>query len=68
MDRYGRVVPPYRETREYVRKVGSAADGTHVSIRPKAVVYKTIEIRDGRVVPRYSTQKPPAGTFEIVRR
>ena len=28
VDRYGRRVPPYRETKDYVRKVGSAADGT----------------------------------------
>ena len=28
VDRYGRQVPPYRETKDYVRKVGSAADGT----------------------------------------
>ena len=66
VDRHG-AVPPYRETREYVRKVGSAAEGTRSASRGKLVIYKTIEIVDERVVPRYSSEKPAAGTFEIVR-
>jgi len=68
VDRYGRQVPPYRETRDYVKKVGArsgrTADVTLAS--GKRVVYKTIEILDGRAVPRYSTERPAAGDFEIV--
>jgi soluble lytic murein transglycosylase-like protein len=66
VDRYGSV-PPYRETRDYVRRVGLKA-GAETSTRAKVVIYKSIEIIDGRAVPRYSTQRPAAGTFEIVRR
>lgn len=68
VDRHGRQVPPYQETREYVRKVG-AADGNTVrtaSSLKKLVVYKAFEIVDGRAVPRYSSHKPATGTFEIV--
>jgi len=68
VDRYGQKVPPYRETRDYVRKVGLKAGTETGSSRAKVVIYKSIEIVDGRAIPRYSTQRPAAGTFEIVRR
>jgi soluble lytic murein transglycosylase-like protein len=73
VDRYGRQIPPYRETREYVRKVESideraaATSGPSTGRAPKRIVYKTYEIVDGRAVPRYSTQKPDTGTFEVIQ-
>ena len=66
VDRYGKRIPPYRETRDYVRKVGSKA-GEAPSTTRKLRIYKTIEIVDGRVVPRYSSEKPESGSFEIIR-
>ena len=70
VDKYGRAVPPYRETRDYVRKVGSRAgverasresgSGTHV-------LYKTIELVNGRPVPRYSSERPLSGEYDIIR-
>ena len=82
VDKYGKRVPPYRETRDYVRKVGSSAGQGPPVARTAAVaraaavertaarpiIYKTIEIVDGRAIPRYSTERPSAGTFEIVQR
>ena len=70
VDRYGRRIPPYRETRDYVRKVGSVADlkSAPAVPAPKRRVYKTIEIVDGRPVPRYSTTPPADGVAEIVKR
>lgn len=65
VDRYGKVVPPYRETREYVKKVGSATKVA--STHRKNVIYKWLEIVDGRPVPRYSTTKPDAIAYEVIQ-
>jgi soluble lytic murein transglycosylase-like protein len=67
VDRYGKRIPPYRETRDYVRKVGSKAGEAPYTTR-KLRIYKTIEIVDGRVIPRYSSEKPESGSFEIITR
>jgi soluble lytic murein transglycosylase-like protein len=67
VDRHGKRIPPYRETRDYVRKVGSVAGEAPIS-RRKILIYKTLEILDGRAVPRYSSEKPSSGSFEIVSR
>lgn len=64
VDRHGAQVPPYRETREYVRKITSV---TEIPIGPKRVIYKIVELIDGREVPRYSDRRPP-GTFTVVTR
>jgi len=66
--KYGRQIPPYRETRDYVRKVGAAAGEGPAAPRKKLIIYKTIEILDGRAVPRYSSERPSSGSFQIVSR
>ncbi len=67
VDRYGKRIPPYRETRDYVKKVGSKAGEAPLTTR-KLRIYKTIEIVDGRVVPRYSSERPSSGSFELITR
>ena len=68
VDRYGKQVPPYRETKDYVRKIGNATGRPPAGVRASGrVVYKMFEVVDGRVVPRYTTRKPATGTFEIVQ-
>jgi soluble lytic murein transglycosylase-like protein len=64
VDRYGQQIPPYRETRDYVRKVKSV---TPIQVGPRKVSYKIVEIIDGREVPRYSDTRPE-GEYEIVGR
>lgn len=79
VDKYGRQVPPYAETENYVKKVGTAASrsrdaqatgtsGAAVERPGRRVIYKTIEIIDGRAVPRYSVEQPLTGTYEILQR
>ena len=67
MDRYGRRIPPYRETRDYVRKIGSATEVASAS-RPKAVIYKILETVEGVQTIRYSNRRPVTGTYEIIGR
>jgi soluble lytic murein transglycosylase-like protein len=55
VDKYGGVVPPYRETRNYVSKIRNEAGSRPAPTR----VYKVIEMKDGREVVRY-TNVPPA--------
>lgn len=70
VDRYLRQVPPYQETTDYVRKVGAAAEVTRGSspAPAKRVIYKTIEIIHGEPVAHYSTERPAAGSYQIVGR
>jgi len=69
VDRHG-TVPPYRETRQYVtdvtRRSGDTASRTGSPARAAQVVYKTVEIKDGRPVPLYSNTRPSKGPYEIV--
>ena len=67
VDRYGGQVPPYQETQDYVRKVGSAeTDDGGAPASGKRIVYKTLEIIDGEPVARYSTERPASGAYQIV--
>ncbi|PYR76634.1 MAG: transglycosylase [Acidobacteria bacterium] len=65
VDRHGRNIPPFQETQDYVKKVGRITDVQQASLRQR-IIYKTFEIVDDRVIPRYSSKKPPTGSFEIV--
>jgi hypothetical protein len=63
VEKYGRSVPPYKETRNYVARI-RAASGPAAS-RPPSRVYRTVQIVDGHEVVRY-TNKPAAGA-EVVK-
>jgi hypothetical protein len=64
VDTHGQSVPPYPETRNYVKRV------SNMSPRPlpvrKLVIYKTTETVDGRQVARYSDHQPATGSYEVV--
>jgi hypothetical protein len=67
VERYGQQVPPYRETRDYVRKVKGRTGGTLAASRAPVFVYKVVEIVDGRPIPRYSNVRPASGPYEVVK-
>ena len=65
VDRYGKRVPPYTETQDYVRRVRNyVALG---DVRTTHTVYRDIEFINGRTVPRYSNVKSSANDGETVR-
>jgi soluble lytic murein transglycosylase-like protein len=53
--KYGGVVPPYRETRDYVKKIRNEAGARPAPTR----VYRIVEMKDGRETVRF-TNVPPA--------
>lgn len=64
VDRHGVKVPPYRETRQYVKKILAKTPAGPPP--PTSIIYKTTEIIDGRPVPRFTGRKPERGAYEIV--
>jgi soluble lytic murein transglycosylase-like protein len=62
VEKYGRQVPPYRETRQYVQRIKSV---TEIRTGPNRRIYKIVELIDGREVPRYSDSKPE-GDYQLV--
>jgi soluble lytic murein transglycosylase-like protein len=56
VDRYGETVPPYRETMDYVSRIGRMA-GARAIAAPAFKVYKVVEVIDGRDVARYSDRR-----------
>lgn len=58
-------VPPYRETKEYVRKVGSKAT-LQAQSEKRSVIYRSIEVVGDRAVPKISTDPPRSGTYEVL--
>lgn len=63
--RYGNRVPPYRETREYVRKVRTRTSVGTTTAAPRRLLYRTVEMVDGRPVTRWTDTKPANGTYEV---
>jgi soluble lytic murein transglycosylase-like protein len=62
--RYGNKVPPYRETRDYVRKVKTRTSVTTAATE-RRLMYKTVEIVEGRPMTRWSNTKPASGPYEV---
>ena len=69
VDKYGQAVPPYRETRNYVGKIGRMAGPGQPQPETRGNrIYKITETIDGHTVVRYTDRRPATGTFEVVAR
>lgn len=62
VDKYGQRVPPYRETRDYVKKITKHA----APVKPPTRIYKWVEVVDGREVIRYSDRPRVAPRTDAV--
>lgn len=65
--KYGQQVPPYRETRDYVRKISTRTDVRAAGRTGRAVIYKVAEDIGGQVRWRLTDTRPTSGTYAIVR-
>jgi soluble lytic murein transglycosylase-like protein len=65
VSKYGDVIPPYRETRQYVEKIRARSS---LYTGGAAPIYKWTEVVDGVEVPRYSNVKPKVSRYQVVHR
>jgi len=69
VDRHNQTVPPYRETKNYVKQITNI---TQTAMRPiemrSSQIYKVVEIVDGREVVRYTDRKPTTGDYQTIGR
>jgi hypothetical protein len=68
VDKYGQSVPPYKETRNYVKQISRMTEVSEAATRPIAIrdntIFKVTEVIDGRTVVRYTDKKPTTGVVE----
>jgi soluble lytic murein transglycosylase-like protein len=62
VEKYGRTVPPYKETRNYVARIRSNTDATHAVNTPTAI-YKVIHVVDGHETISYSNKPSPGAVL-----
>jgi len=64
VDKHGQNIPPYRETQNYVAQINQIAKGP---VQPRDHrIYKVTDLVDGRLVVRYTDQKPSSGPYQLV--
>jgi len=67
VDRHGQAVPPYKETRDYVKKVNKIAGEASTTRTSATTIYRITEVVDGEETIRYSDRKPATGKYELMK-
>jgi hypothetical protein len=65
VEKYGDV-PPFPETRRYVKKVAKATNDQAEPPPPPKLIYTWMELVNGQPVQRYSNKPPASGAYSIV--
>jgi soluble lytic murein transglycosylase-like protein len=68
VERYGNAVPPYRETRDYIRRITARSMASATPPPPPPVIYKWTDIVDGQPRVRYSNVAPAGVAYETLGR
>ena len=63
VEKYG-AVPPFKETRNYVNRITNAAPSAPA---PKNIIYKWMEMVEGKPVMKFANKPPASGSYQIVR-
>jgi soluble lytic murein transglycosylase-like protein len=63
VEKYGRQVPPYRETRDYVARVTKM---TRRGGSRSGLLYRTSEDIGGRRIYRYTNVRPSSGAYDVI--
>src|SRR4029079_17632648 len=61
VEKYGRTVPPYKETRNYVARIKGNTDAVHAVNSPTAI-YRIVRVVDGHETISYSNKPAPGAT------
>jgi Transglycosylase SLT domain/Domain of unknown function (DUF4124) len=67
VDRHGQAVPPYKETRDYVKKINKIAGESSTTRTSATTIYRITEVVDGEETVRYSDRKPATGKYELMK-
>jgi Transglycosylase SLT domain/Domain of unknown function (DUF4124) len=62
VERYGRKVPPYKETRKYVAKITKETEAARPKVSPTAI-YKSVRVVNGREIVSYSNKPSPGAVL-----
>jgi len=62
VEKYGRKVPPYKETRSYVARITKDTETTRAVNAPSAI-YKIVRVVDGHETVSYSSKPSPGATL-----
>jgi hypothetical protein len=62
VEKYGRSVPPYKETRKYVAKITKETEAAKPAVSPTAI-YKVVHVVDGHETVSYSNKPSPGAVL-----